>query len=174
MGENGRDARSSGVTKELDRLQQRSYQNFGKEFRDTSKYYRQFLGNFTGLQNVLFLGGTKNIHPRYGSRTCKLRTSLFSYWPVTDHRSQIVEFSSAVPEALPDAGRAAIHATHSDMCKFHDENSPGWNVLAGCLYDFSKQAPSVIERNWAQEQRRNLQATHDFVTNMIHSKSKST
>lgn len=58
------------------------------------------------------------------------------------------------------------------MCKFRDENSPGWNVLAGCLYDFVKQAPSAIERSWAQEQRRNLQATHDFVTNMIHSKSK--
>lgn len=58
------------------------------------------------------------------------------------------------------------------MCKFRDENSPGWNVLAGCLYDFVKQAPSAIERNWAQEQRRNLQATHDFVTNMIHSKLK--
>lgn len=59
------------------------------------------------------------------------------------------------------------------MCKFRDENSPGWNVLAGCLYDFAKQAPSAIERTWAQEQRRNLQATHDFVANMIHSKSES-
>lgn len=59
------------------------------------------------------------------------------------------------------------------MCKFRDENSPGWNVLAGCLCDFVKQAPSVIERSWAQEQRRNLQATHDFVTNMIHSKLKT-
>lgn len=59
------------------------------------------------------------------------------------------------------------------MCKFRDENSPGWNVLAGCLYDFVKQAPSAIERTWAQEQRRNLQATHDFVANMIHSKWKS-
>lgn len=58
------------------------------------------------------------------------------------------------------------------MCKFRDENSPGWNVLAGCLYDFVKQAPSAIERNWAQEKRRNLQATHDFVTNIIHSMSK--
>lgn len=58
------------------------------------------------------------------------------------------------------------------MCKFRDENSPGWNVVAGCLYDFVKQAPGAIERTWAQEQRRNLQATQDFVTNIIHSMSK--
>lgn len=58
------------------------------------------------------------------------------------------------------------------MCKFRDENSPGWNVLAGCLGDFAEQAPSVIERAWAQEQRRNLQATQDYVTNIIRGESK--
>ncbi|RPA98708.1 hypothetical protein L873DRAFT_1006442 [Choiromyces venosus 120613-1] len=79
----------------------------------------------------------------------------------------IVEYASAVPEALPDAGRAAIHATHSEMCKFRDTETPGWNVLAGCLCDFVEQAPAKIEMNWAQEERRNIQAKHDLVSNII-------
>ncbi|KAH8151561.1 uncharacterized protein LAJ45_04182 [Morchella importuna] len=79
----------------------------------------------------------------------------------------IVEYSSAAPEALADAGRAAIHANHSDMCKFYDVNSPGWNVVAGCLYDFAQQASAAIERGWAQETRRNVQETRDYVTNVI-------
>ncbi|KAF8243164.1 hypothetical protein K440DRAFT_614045 [Wilcoxina mikolae CBS 423.85] len=65
-------------------------------------------------------------------------------------RDVIVEYASAVPEALPDAGRAGIHATHSDMCKFADENSPGWNVLAGVLCDYVEQAPQVVAGKWQQ------------------------
>ncbi|KAI5813225.1 hypothetical protein BZA77DRAFT_322065 [Pyronema omphalodes] len=65
-------------------------------------------------------------------------------------RDVIVEYASAVPEALPNAGRAGIHATHSDMCKFVDENSPGWNILAGVLCDYVENAPPAIEQNWSQ------------------------
>jgi hypothetical protein len=79
----------------------------------------------------------------------------------------IVEYASAVPEALPDAGKASIHATHSEMCKFRDEGSPGWNTLAGCLCDFVAEAPTVIEMKWMQEDRRNVQARHDLVSNII-------
>ncbi|KAG0127751.1 hypothetical protein HOY82DRAFT_567417 [Tuber indicum] len=79
----------------------------------------------------------------------------------------IVEYASAVPEALPDAGKASIHATHSEMCKFRDEGSPGWNTLAGCLCDFVAEAPTVIEMKWMQEDRRNTQARHDLVSNII-------
>ncbi|KAF8536785.1 hypothetical protein BDD12DRAFT_849502, partial [Trichophaea hybrida] len=65
-------------------------------------------------------------------------------------RDVIVEYASAVPEALPDAGRAAIHATHSDMCKFADENAPGWNVLAGVLCEYVELAPEVVAAKWQQ------------------------
>jgi len=88
---------------------------------------------------------------------------LFFFWEelktaITGMGSHlIVEYASAVPEALPDAGKASIHATHSEMCKFRDEDSPGWNVLAGCLCDFVAQAPAVIGIKWAQEDHRNLQ-----------------
>ena len=68
---------------------------------------------------------------------------------------------------LPDTGKASIHATHSEMCKFRDEDSPGWNTLAGCLCDFVAQAPAVIGMKWAQEDRRNLQAKQDLVSNII-------
>jgi len=74
-----------------------------------------------------------------------------------------------VPEALPDAGKASIHATHSEMCKFRDEDSPGWNSLAGCLCDFVAQAPAAIEMKWAQEDRRNILAKQHLIANIIQS-----
>ncbi len=85
---------------------------------------------------------------------------LFFFWEELNTaipgmtRTKIVDYSSAVPEALPNVGSSGIHATHSEMCKFVDENSPGWNVLADRLIDFAKYAPRVVQRNWEQEEMK--------------------
>ncbi|KAI5806088.1 hypothetical protein EDC01DRAFT_638617 [Geopyxis carbonaria] len=90
---------------------------------------------------------------------------LFFFWEELPTKlpngkmEQIVHYSSAVPESLSNARKAAIHANHSDMCKFADEDSPGWNVLAGVLCDFEADAPVKIEMAWEQEhQRKHLNA----------------
>jgi len=69
-------------------------------------------------------------------------------------RDVIVEQSSAVPQALPNVGSSGIHATHSNMCKFEDTGTPGWNVLAGVLYEWTEAAPTVVETKWQQEMQR--------------------
>ncbi|CUS12309.1 unnamed protein product, partial [Tuber aestivum] len=118
--------------------------------------------NSETLQNITdgFLGISRDFRLFFFWE--ELKTSIPGMGP-----SMIVEYASAVPEALPDAGKASIHASHSEMCKFRDENSPGWNTLAGCLCDFVKLAPPAIEMKWMQEDRRNIQAKHDLLSNII-------
>jgi hypothetical protein len=36
------------------------------------------------------------------------------------------------------------------MCKFADENAPGWNVLAGVLCEYVELAPEVVAAKWQQ------------------------
>jgi hypothetical protein len=54
-----------------------------------------------------------------------------------------------VPE-LPNTKKAGIHATHTDMCKFANENSPGWNILAGILIEYAENAPERVSWKWEQ------------------------
>lgn len=70
-------------------------------------------------------------------------------------------------EALPNAGRFGIRATHSEMCKFIDEFAPGWNVLAGVITEFVKNAPKDAEWKWQTEFARQEQAKRQKIANAL-------
>ena len=62
----------------------------------------------------------------------------------------IVEEDSAAP-TLPDVERAGIQADHSHMCKFDNENSPGFQLVAEAIYRYAEDAEHVIPGRWDAE-----------------------
>jgi hypothetical protein len=40
---------------------------------------------------------------------------------------------------------------HSHMCKFEDENTPGYNVVAEAVQRYSGDAPATIAKKWIEE-----------------------
>ncbi|KAI9369350.1 hypothetical protein BJX61DRAFT_536483 [Aspergillus egyptiacus] len=65
-------------------------------------------------------------------------------------RELIVDESSAAPYA-EGVERMGIEATHSQMCKFEDENAPGYEAVAEALLRYSRDAPATIQQRWAEE-----------------------
>ncbi|KAA8913476.1 P-loop containing nucleoside triphosphate hydrolase protein, partial [Sphaerosporella brunnea] len=64
-------------------------------------------------------------------------------------RDVIVEKTSAVLE-MPNAKKAGIHATHTEMCKFATTRAPGWNMVSGVLMEFAAGAPGRVAIKWRQ------------------------
>ncbi|MCJ1398700.1 hypothetical protein MMC11_001901 [Xylographa trunciseda] len=62
----------------------------------------------------------------------------------------VVEEDSAAP-TLPDVERAGIQADHSHMCKFEDENSPGFDLVVDGIQRYSEDAPATIGARWTSE-----------------------
>lgn len=76
---------------------------------------------------------------------------------VKGSREIIVDEASAAPY-FEGVERGGIEADHSHMCKFDDENSPGYEVVAEAILRYSRQAPSVITDRWIEERKtRTLQ-----------------
>lgn len=67
-------------------------------------------------------------------------------------REIIVDEASAAPY-FEGVERGGIEADHSHMCKFDDENSPGYEVVAEAILRYSRQAPSVIADRWIEERK---------------------
>ncbi|EPS29829.1 hypothetical protein PDE_04779 [Penicillium oxalicum 114-2] len=67
-------------------------------------------------------------------------------------REIIVDESSAAPY-FEGVERGGIEADHSHMCKFDDENSPGYEVVAEAILRYSREAPSVIADRWIEERK---------------------
>lgn len=65
-------------------------------------------------------------------------------------RQLIVDESSAAPY-VDGVERMGIEADHSTMCKFDDENAPGYEAVAEALLRYSEGAPSLIKDRWAEE-----------------------
>lgn len=65
-------------------------------------------------------------------------------------REVIVDEHSAAPY-MDGVERAGIEADHSHMCKFDDENSAGYEVVAEAILRYSRQAPAVIRDRWVEE-----------------------
>jgi hypothetical protein len=40
---------------------------------------------------------------------------------------------------------------HSHMCKFEDENTPGYDVVAEAVQRYSGDAPATIAKKWIEE-----------------------
>ncbi|KAJ5728287.1 hypothetical protein N7493_004617 [Penicillium malachiteum] len=65
-------------------------------------------------------------------------------------REIIVDEASAAPY-IEGVERMGIEADHSHMCKFDDENSAGYEVVAEALKRYSRQAPTLIADRWVAE-----------------------
>lgn len=66
-------------------------------------------------------------------------------------RQLIVDESSAAPY-IEGVERMGIEADHSTMCKFEDENAPGYEAVAEALLRYSEAAPALIVDRWAEEE----------------------
>ncbi|KAI4111453.1 MAG: hypothetical protein LQ339_000652 [Xanthoria mediterranea] len=67
----------------------------------------------------------------------------------------IVDETSASP-TVQDVERAVIQADHSHMCKFENENAPGFDLVVEGIQRYAEAAPAKIKRNWDTEnQERN-------------------
>ncbi|KAL8705747.1 MAG: hypothetical protein Q9201_001142 [Fulgogasparrea decipioides] len=69
----------------------------------------------------------------------------------------IVDETSASP-TVQDVERAVIQADHSHMCKFEDENAPGFDLVAEGIQRYAEKAPAKIRRVWEREKKERLTA----------------
>ncbi|KAJ5239506.1 hypothetical protein N7468_004125, partial [Penicillium chermesinum] len=67
-------------------------------------------------------------------------------------RVLIVDEASAAPY-MDGVERMGIEADHSHMCKFDNEYSPGYEVVAEAILRYSREAPAVIANRWVEEHR---------------------
>jgi hypothetical protein len=75
--------------------------------------------------------------------------------PVNLHgvRVLIVDEPSAAPN-YEGVERMGIEADHTGMCKFEDENAPGYEAVAEAILRYSRDAPQTIKGRWLEEQRK--------------------
>ena len=116
-----------------------------KKFFDTSSQLVEALvSNNETLQNInrLFI----EIISRY-------RVYLFHESKPTDlkgTRSFVVDEDSAAP-VIEGVERMGIERDHSHMCKFEDENAPGYDVVAEAIQRYAQEAPKTIAKRWVEE-----------------------
>ncbi|KAL3454986.1 hypothetical protein BJX64DRAFT_295489 [Aspergillus heterothallicus] len=70
-------------------------------------------------------------------------------------RELIVDETSAAPYA-DGVERMGIEADHSHMCKFDDENAPGYETVAEALLRYSRDAPATIQERWSEEDKTRM------------------
>lgn len=63
---------------------------------------------------------------------------------------QIVDETSASP-TVQDVERGVIQASHSQMCKFDDDNSPGFELVYEAIQRYASEAPAAIRNRWTLE-----------------------
>ncbi|KAL2829679.1 hypothetical protein BDW59DRAFT_141781 [Aspergillus cavernicola] len=74
---------------------------------------------------------------------------------VKGSRELIVDENSAAPYA-DGVERMGIEADHSHMCKFDDENAPGYEAVAEALLRYSRDAPATIQERWDEEEKTRM------------------
>ncbi|KAL9624502.1 MAG: hypothetical protein Q9160_001166 [Pyrenula sp. 1 TL-2023] len=143
-----------------------------KKFFDSSPHLVEALRtNNETLQNInrLFVDiiGRFQIYFFHESRPMDLKGT----------RQLVVEEDSAAP-VIEGVERMGIERDHSNMCKFEDETSPGFDVVAEALMRYSEAAPPVIQMRWVEErQLRDLEknaAARELLGESLPSASQST
>ncbi|KAB8257786.1 lipa and NB-ARC domain protein [Aspergillus pseudonomiae] len=81
-------------------------------------------------------------------------------------RELIVDESSAAPYA-EGVERMGIEADHRHMCKFEDENAPGYEAVAEALLRYSRDAPATILDRWAEEEQTRRAATQNKLKDLL-------
>ncbi|KAL9580566.1 MAG: hypothetical protein Q9212_004419 [Teloschistes hypoglaucus] len=69
----------------------------------------------------------------------------------------VVDETSASP-TVQDVERAVIQADHSHMCKFENENAPGFDLVAEGIQRYAEEAPATIRTRWETEKKERLTA----------------
>lgn len=67
----------------------------------------------------------------------------------------VVDEESASPN-IQDVERSVIQQDHSHMCKFENEGSPGFDLVAVAIQRYSESAPEKIARNWEAEKTEQI------------------
>ena len=67
-------------------------------------------------------------------------------------REFVVDEQSAAP-VMAGVERMVIERDHSHMCKFEDENAPGYDVVAEAVMSYADDAPNLIPTRWEEEKR---------------------
>jgi hypothetical protein len=65
-------------------------------------------------------------------------------------REFVVDEESAAP-VIEGVERMGIERDHSHMCKFEDENAPGYDVVAEEIQRYAEEAPATISKRWIEE-----------------------
>ncbi|KAB8202865.1 lipa and NB-ARC domain protein [Aspergillus parasiticus] len=81
-------------------------------------------------------------------------------------RELIVDESSAAPYA-EGVERMGIEADHRHMCKFEDDNAPGYEAVAEALLRYSRDAPATILDRWAEEEQTRRAATQNKLKDLL-------
>ncbi|KAL4785698.1 hypothetical protein BJX76DRAFT_366768 [Aspergillus varians] len=121
-----------------------------RKFMDTSpQLIKALKTNNETLQNInsLFTDMMPRFHIYFFHET--LSTD------VKGTRELIVDETSAAPYA-DGVERMGIEADHSNMCKFDDEASPGYEAVAVALLRYSRDAPATIQERWNEEERTRM------------------
>jgi protein SERAC1 len=66
--------------------------------------------------------------------------------------SLIVDEESAAP-MFEGVERFGIERDHSHICKFEDQNAPGYDVVAEAVQRYADAAPRLIKQRWEEERR---------------------
>lgn len=77
-----------------------------------------------------------------------------------------MEADSAAP-IVQDVERAGIQADHFRMCKFENENAPGFDLVVDGIQRYAEAAPDTIKRRWEAEKDERA-AQRNFVADEIH------
>ncbi|KAI9678426.1 MAG: hypothetical protein M1829_002024 [Trizodia sp. TS-e1964] len=78
----------------------------------------------------------------------------------------VVDEDSAAPE-MDGVDRLVIEASHSNMCKFKNKNSPGFFDVAEGIQRYAGEAEKQITKRWREEQRNRLEARKNLASDMF-------
>lgn len=84
-------------------------------------------------------------------------------------RQFVVDEDSAAPN-LQGVERAGIEKDHSHMCKFENENSPGYDLVSEGIQRYAGEAPTTISVRWQAARRNQHLQKQDEVRELLGGK----
>lgn len=120
---------------------------FPKDFFDSSPQLIEALKtNNETLQNInrLFIGDIGRFHIIFFHESKPM--------DLNDTTSLVVDEDSAAP-MFTGVERIGIERDHSHICKFEDQNAPGYEVVAEAVQRYADAAPRLIKQRWKEERR---------------------
>ena len=115
---------------------------------------KKLLDTEPGLINTLRTQSEtlQNINASFANIQARFQLAFFHEAVKTDFggtRAFVVERHSAAPPGI--AVFAGIEDTHSGMCKFGSNRSPGYRLVVSNLCKYAAAAPKKIEARWSEE-----------------------